>query len=367
MDTEQKTNTLYESEMKFLPAVGENIEGVVIANERNHLYIDLAPFGTGVIFGREYLIIKDLIKDIIPGTSITSKIIDVEGENGYIELSLKEAKEAEVWIEAAEAMKEKKSLLLVVKEANRGGLIVNWQGLIGFVPVSQLTEENYPKIAGGDKVRILTELEKLVGKKLVFNIINVDPAEKNLIFSEKKSEENSVSKRSKHSAKEKSNVDMLERYAIGDVLDAKIIGVVDFGIFVKLPAGDEGLVHISEISWSLIGDPKSIYKKGDEVTVKVIEINKNKVSLSIKSLSKNPWKTVEGKYKKDDSVKAVVIKISDHGALVSVEEGIYGLVHVSEFGSTEELREKMQLGDTQDFKINVFDVESEKMTLGILK
>lgn len=366
MDTETKTNALYEGEMKSLPAVGENIEGMVIANERNHLYVDLAPFGTGLIFGREYLIIKDLIKDIVPGTSITSKIIDAEGENGYIELSLKEAKEAEVWIEAAAAMKDKKPLSLAVKEANRGGLIVNWQGLIGFVPVSQLAEGHYPKVAGGDKGRILTELEKLVGEKLTLAVINVDPAEKNLIFSEKKVDGAIAPKRG-NDRKTKSDVNMLERYAIGDVLDAKIIGVVDFGIFVKLPAGDEGLVHISEISWSLIGDPKSLYKNGDEVTVKVIEINKDKVSLSIKSLSDNPWKTVEGKYKKDDAVKAVVIKISDHGALVSVEEGIYGLVHVSEFENIEQLREKLQLGDIHDFKINIFDVEAEKMTLTLDK
>jgi small subunit ribosomal protein S1 len=127
------------------------------------------------------------------------------------------------------------------------------------------------------------------------------------------------------------------------------------------------LVHISEISWSLIGDPKSLYKIGDEVTVKVIEINKDKVSLSIKSLSDNPWKTVQGKYKKEDSVKAVVIKISDHGALVSVEEGIYGLVHVSEFSDIDELRKNLQLGDTHNFKINIFDVDAEKMTLTLDK
>jgi predicted RNA-binding protein with RPS1 domain len=96
MTEDKKTNPLFEKELKTLPAVGENIEGTVIANERNHLYVDLAPFGTGVIFGREYLIIKDLIKDILPGVKITAKILDPEGENGYIELSLKEAKEAEV-------------------------------------------------------------------------------------------------------------------------------------------------------------------------------------------------------------------------------------------------------------------------------
>ena len=353
--------------MKSLPVVGENIEGVVIRNERNTLYVDLAPFGTGIIFGREYLIIKDLVKDIIPGTTVTAKIIETEGENGYIELSLKEAKEAEVWIEADKNMKDKKALSIAVKEANRGGLMVNWQGLTGFLPVSQLSEEHYPKVTGGDKGRILNELEKLVGEKLNLTIITVDPAEKTLIFSEK-TDNSSISIKKSSEKRVKNNTgDMMERYAIGDILEAKIIGVVDFGIFVRLPAGDEGLVHISEISWSLIGDPKSIYNIDDEVIVKVIEINKDKVSLSIKALVENPWKSVEGKYKKDDVVKAIVIKISDHGALVSVEEGIYGLVHVSEFKDIDDLKNNLKLGDNYEFSIKIFDVDSEKMTLVLKK
>ena len=264
-------------------------------------------------------------------------------------------------------MKDKKVLSIAVKEANRGGLMVNWQGLSGFLPVSQLSEEHYPNVSGGDKGRILNELEKLVGEKLNLVIITADPAEKTLILSEKGVDTDASSKKTSDRKTKKVSGDMMEKYSIGDILEAKIIGVVDFGIFVKLPAGDEGLVHISEISWSLIGDPKSIYNIGDEVTVKVIEINKDKVSLSIKALVENPWKNVTGKYVKGDTVKAVVIKISDHGALVSVEEGIYGLVHVSEFKDIDELRQSLGLGSNYNFKIKIFDVESEKMTLSLEK
>ncbi len=361
------TETIYEKNYKSMPKIGDNVEGVVIANERNRLYIDLAPFGTGIIFGREYLIIKDLIKDMVPGVRITAKVIDTEGEDGYIELSLKEAKEAEVWKEASEAMKEKKVIPLIVKEANRGGLMINWKGLIGFLPVSQLKEEHYPNVAGGDKNRILAELEKLVGKKLNLNIITVEPAEKKLIFSEKTvNSENSLSEDAGPELKNDKEESMVKKYSIGDVLEAEVIGVVDFGVFVKLPRGDEGLVHISELSWSLISDPKTLYKIGDKLTVKVIEINDNKVSLSVKALTENPWKKVGNKYKKDDEVKAVVIKISEHGALVSVEEGIYGLVHVSEFKDLDELKEKLKLGNSYNFKIKVFDVEAEKMTLTLI-
>ena len=171
--TEEKKELL--EAIPSLPQVGENVEGVVLRNERNTLYIDLAPFGTGIIFGREYLIIKDLVKDILPGTSVTAKVLATEGENGYIELSLKEAKEAEVWSEAEKNMKEKKVLSIAIKEANKGGLMVHWQGLVGFLPVSQLSEKNYPKVSGGDKTRILNELEKTCWWKTEFNYYHCWP------------------------------------------------------------------------------------------------------------------------------------------------------------------------------------------------
>lgn len=360
-DTNVKMETLTK-DLQELPQVGDNIEGTVIANERNTLYVDLSPLGTGIIFGKEYLVIKDLIKNLPIGGEVTAKIIDLEGENGYIELSLKEAKQAEVWVEAQKTLSDKKVLSLTISDANKGGLMINWQGLTGFLPASQLTTDNYPKVAGGDKSLVTSELMKLVGEKLDVQIITANPQENKLVFSEKAaSGESTSTKRS--SRKPKVDVNMLERYSIGQEVEVEVAGIVDFGIFVKLPEGDEGLIHISEISWSLINDLKNTFKVGDRVNAKIIEINKDKVSLSIKALTDNPWKVAAQKYKKDDSVKAVVIKISDHGALVSVEEGIYGLVHVSEFENIDELKAKLKLGDAYDFKINTIDADAEKMTL----
>ena len=159
---------------------------------------------------------------------------------------------------------------------------------------------------------------------------------------------------------------MIEKYSIGDVVSVEITGIADFGVFVKLPKGDDGLIHISELSWSLIGDLRTLYKEGDEVTAKIIELNKDKISLSIKALTENPWRTVENKYKKGDEVNAVVIKISEHGALVSVAEGIYGLIHISEFENYDDLNDKLKLGNTYKFKINVFDVDFVMVLLWII-
>ncbi len=343
------TDTIQE-----LPAKGDLIDGTVIAIDKNALYVDIPPFGTGIIYGREFMNVRDVIKKINIGDSISAKVIEPENKEGYIELSLKEARQALIWSEAEKAMTEKLVLELPVKEANKGGLLINWQGISGFLPASQLSSENYPRVADGDKDKILTELRKLVGKKLSVQIIGVEPKEGKLIFSEQSSTEE---------AKEK----VISKYHIGDELEGEVTGIVDFGIFIKLDGEVEGLVHISEISWSLVDDPRNLYKVGDKVKVKVIEIENGKISLSIKALTENPWKSAEKKYKKGDEVDAVIIKFNKHGALASVEEGVSGLVHVSEFENESELREKLQLGQSYKFKINVFEPKEQKMTLSLVK
>jgi small subunit ribosomal protein S1 len=118
-------------------------------------------------------------------------------------------------------------------------------------------------------------------------------------------------------------------------LNGEVTGIVDFGVFVKIEEGLEGLVHISEIDWSLVEDPKQLFKVGQKVKVKIIEIKDGKVSLSMKALKTNPWTESAKKYKKDDVVSGVIIKYNKHGALASIEEGIAGLVHISEFGSED--------------------------------
>ncbi|MFC1802057.1 S1 RNA-binding domain-containing protein [Patescibacteria group bacterium] len=334
------------------PELGELTEGSVIGIDKNSLFIDLSPFGTGIIYGREFVSVRDVIKNINTGDTISAKIVDIENEDGYIELSLKEARQALTWAEAEKNMKEKVILELPIKEANKGGLIVDWQGVSGFLPASQLNSEHYPRVDGGSKDRILEELKKLVGQKVKLMIIGVEPKEDKLIFSEKNIEQ-------------KNKASMVEKYNVGDELDGEVTGVVDFGIFVKLEDNLEGLVHISEISWSLVGDLNSMYKVGDTVKVKVIEVEESKVSLSIKALTENPWKEAGKKYKIGDKVDGVVIKFNKHGALVSIEEGIAGLVHISKFGTEEELKKNLELGRSYNFEINIFEPNDQKMTLSL--
>ncbi|MDD4989630.1 MAG: S1 RNA-binding domain-containing protein [Candidatus Pacebacteria bacterium] len=341
------------NETKNPPVAGDLVEGTVLALDKTGVYIDLPPYGTGIIFGREYLTARDIIKKINIGDSITAKVVDTENPLGYIELSLKEARTALIWTEAEEAIRNKTILELLVKEANKGGLILEWQGIQGFLPASQLKAEHYPRVSEGDKDKILEELRKLVGQRIAVAIIAATPKENKLIFSEKNHEEKDKGK-------------IIEKYKVGDEVDGVVTGIVDFGIFVKVEEGLEGLVHISEIDWALVEDPKQYFKINDNVRCKIIEIKDGKISLSVKALKPNPWIEASKKYKKDDVVKGVVIKFNKHGALASIEEGVAGLVHVSEFGSEAKLREKLELGKTYSFKINLFDPKEQKMALSFV-
>jgi small subunit ribosomal protein S1 len=329
------------------------VTGTVISKSKMAVYVDVPPFGTGLIFGREYLNARDLLKEVGIGDSITARVVVAEGERGYMELSLKEAKQALVWAEARRAIDESALFELPITSANKGGLMVSWQGLDGFVPASQLKPEHYPKVPDGNKERIMDELRKLVGEKLQLYLISADPKEGKLIFSEKV-------------IGNKTKQDIVSKYNLGDTVAGDVTGVVDFGVFVKLEEGLEGLVHISEIDWALVENPRDFFRPGDKIKAKIIEIKDDKISLSVKALKPNPWEKAEGKYKKGDPVRGVVIKHNKHGALVSIEEGVAGLVHVSEFaGNADLLRQKLELGKTYPFTINLFEPKTQKMTLSL--
>jgi small subunit ribosomal protein S1 len=341
------------------PSLGDSIEGVVVSIEKGKIFVDIPPFGTGIIYGREFMHAADILRKVKMRDAIVAKVVDVENEDGYMELSLTEAREALMWGEAEQAVQKNTIFDLVVKDANKGGLMVEWQGIQGFLPASQLTHDHYPRVEDGDKDKILSELRALIGQKVHVCIITADAQEGKLIFSEKVSEQKGT--------EENTTQEESKKFSVGDACDGEVTGIVDFGVFVKISEGVEGLVHISEIDWGLVENIKSLYKVGDEVRVKIIEMKDGKVSLSIKALREDPWKHAAQTYKKDSIVNAVVIKHNKHGALASIEEGVSGLVHVSEFADIQELRTTLQLGRSYPFKITLFEAEEHKMTLSYKK
>jgi small subunit ribosomal protein S1 len=260
-----------------------------------------------------------------------------------------EARQSLIWADAEELVRKKTVLDLPVKDANKGGLILEWQGIMGFLPASQLSGDHYPRVEDGDKDKILDELKKLTGEKLSVVMITAVPKEGKLIFSEKE-----------HNQKEKEEI--VSKYRLGNIVEGEITGIVDFGAFMKIEDGLEGLIHISEMDWGLVDDPRKLFKVGEHVKAQIIEIKDNKVSLSVKVLKENPWKGAEKKYKKGDVIRGIIIKFNKYGALASIEEGVAGLVHVSEFGSEEKLRATLELGKSYPFSITLFEPKDQRMT-----
>ncbi|MCR4343043.1 MAG: S1 RNA-binding domain-containing protein [Patescibacteria group bacterium] len=341
---------LLRKEPALRPRINELIEGKVIGKEQSSIFVDITPFGTGIIYGREFNNARDIIKILKPGDSISAKVVEIENEDGYIELSLKEAKQEKIWAEVEETQKSNIALNLTVTDANKGGLIMDWNGIPGFLPASQLKPDHYPRIEDGDKDKILQELKKLVGTKIAVTIIGSDQKEGRIILSEKKIESEELK-------------EIVEKYKVGDIIEGNITGVVDFGIFIKIEEGLEGLAHISELDWTLIENPGDLFKVGEKIKAKIIEIKDGKISLSVKALKPNPWEKAKDKYKKGDIIKGVIIKFNRHGALASIEEGVAGLVHISEFGTEEEMKKKLELGKSYAFQITLFDPKEQKLTL----
>ena len=332
------------------------VEGEVTAIDRTNVYIDLPPYGTGIIYGREFLVAKDILRKTKIGDTISAKVISIETPEGYIDLSLKEARKAYIWNEAEEALKTERVYEVIVKDANRGGLVIDWNGIRGFLPASQLTEENYPKVINKNKDVIMNELKKLIGKTLQVTINTLNREDDTIIFTEVQAD-----------GKTKSSIDKANalNYEVGDEKSAVVSGVVDFGVFVTIDNKVEGLVHKSEIDWGIVNDPHQLFNIGEQIKVKIIDINKedNKFSFSIRQLKKNPWETVDERYKLGDTVRGVVIKYNEHGAFASIEPGISGLIHVSNFENEEDLRLKIEIGKAYEFVINNLEPSKQKLML----
>ena len=350
---------LLAQEVFNIPKNGDVVEGKVIAIKPNIIYLDLGNFKTGTIMGGEIKKHPLEFKKIKLNDLITVKIVSIENEDGYVEVSLLKAGEEKVWKTFREKFENKEIIEANVLKANKGGLMVEINGVEAFMPVSQLSSTHYPRVEGGDKQKILSELNKLVGQKLNLKIIDLDSREKKLIVSEKATEEKKLKK-------------ALEKYKVGDMVEGVITGIVDFGAFIKFPVrrspdedGDdlEGLIHISEMDWQIIDNPADIFKVGDKVKAKIIEIEDDRVSLSTRALKENPWEKVEKKYQTGQIVKGTVTKFNPFGAFIKLDKHIQGLTHISEFGTEKKMEETLKIGKEYEFKILSIKPSEYRMAL----
>jgi small subunit ribosomal protein S1 len=339
---------LAQSELKQLES-GDVVEGTVTSVKKHELWIDLGARGVGVVMRREIGHGQTLEE----GQTVTVSVIDPEMDEGYALLSMKRAAKDRGWDELQRVFEAGEVIEISPYDANRGGLLVELEGIRGFLPVSQLAAGHYPRVSGADKDEILQKLNALVSQTLRVKILDVSRKDNKLIFSEKEAVKGDMQSR-------------LEGLKPGDEVEGVVTGVIDFGAFVNVD-GIEGLIHISEISWERVDDPRNYVKVGDTVKAKIISIDKDRLSLSLKQTSEDPWLQDVKKFSKGDVVEGKITRITPFGAFVQLSPSVEALVHVSEMGDDEGVDpEKIfQLNEKKQFKVLDIDTEHRKIALSL--
>lgn len=340
-----------------LPQVGDVVKGTILEIAPNSLYVDLGASGVGIVFGRELLDAADTFRTAKIADEIEATVIDAENDQGYIELSLRSASEERSWQDLEDKLQSNAIFPIQVLDANKGGLIVRVAGITGFLPVSQLSAEHYPRVEGGDKQKILERLKQYVGSTFTVRVITADRREAKLIVSEK-------------AAMTPEMAATLEDLKEGTIVEGTVSGVVDFGVFVKFVLNGqdlEGLVHISELAWQRVDDPRDFAKPGDHVKAMVISVDGTRISLSLKRLREDPWLKVSERYKAGDKVTGTVLKITPYGAFVKLDNDIHGLAHVSELVEKEGVRPEdvVKVGEEQTFTIISIDPDEHRLGLSL--
>jgi small subunit ribosomal protein S1 len=351
---------IIKSELSGKGRLQENdvLEVEVIKKAAREVYFDLGKFGTGVVYGSEFQNAKEIIKKLAPGEKIPARVERLDGFMGYVELSLSEAGKQKLWKEVKDLEERGEIVKVKINGANQGGLTADLMGLKAFLPVSQLSTEHMPASLEIDRQKAGEELKNFVGQEFSVKIITVNPRNNKLIVSER--ETISPSQDIK---------ELLSKYSVGQTVDGIVSGVADFGVFVRFTDNPEieGLVHISEIEHRIIDNPKEIVKLNEPVKVKILDIREGRVFLSLKALKEDPWEKIEEKYKAEQEVSGKVYKFTGFGAIVDLEDGIQGMVHVSEFGGTEEMKAALKLGDNYSFVISSLKPEEKRLILKLKK
>jgi len=330
---------------------GEVIVGKILSIRKHEVLIDLGAQGIGLVPRREV----GFSRALNIGDEVTASIVDAELDSGYALLSLRKAAKDRGWDEVAARMDSGEIIEVSPYDANRGGLLVEFDGVRGFLPVSQLSAEHYPRVGSSDKDEILQRLNVLVGQTLKVRILDCDRKANKLIFSEKEAIKDGLAAR-------------FQKLTVGDTVKGVVTGVVDFGVFVNVE-GIEGLVHISEISWERVNNPSDYVKVGEAIEAKIIAIDKDRLSLSMKQLTEDPWMSEVDQFKPGDKVEGTVTRITPFGAFVQISPAVEALVHVSELGEGDDAdpEKVFTLNERKEFVVLDVEKDSRKISLSLTK
>jgi ribosomal protein S1 len=335
-----------------IPQVGDVIKGIVVAASKSEVRIDVNGVMVGVVRGPELYLEDDEYGKLTQGDETEAMVVETENENGELELSFKRVGQEKAWNILEEAYQDKEPVFIKIVDANKGGLMARFRQIKGFLPVSQLAPEHYPRVSGGDKSKILDKLKKFVGQKMEVNVITLEEGDDKIIFSEKEL----WNKRKK---------DVISQYKEGMVVEGTVTAITNFGVFVSFGENMEGLIHISELAWQRIDSPHDLVKVGDTIKAEVVNLEGSKIFLSAKKLMKDPWHEATQKYKEGTVVEGEILKVNPFGLFVKLDEEIHGLAHISELGlkPKEKVSEVFNAGDKKEFEI--INISPEEHRLGL--
>ena len=334
------------------PKAGDLVHGTVVHISKGGIVLDINGRLTGLVRGKELDDESGEYSKLSLGEEAEATVVDIENEQGMLELSFRQAGHRKAWDYLQELLESGVVVEAKITDANKGGLMVKVGNVEGFLPVSQLTVEHYPRVEGGDKNKILDRLKAYTGQMFNVKVITVKEREEKMIVSEK-------------AAWEKEQNEMLSQYAVGSEIVGRATGVVDFGVFVEFGEGLEGLVHISELAWQRIDNPSDVMKVGDEVRAKIIAIDDGRVSLSIKKLMDDPWKQAQEKYAVGQIVTGTVLKLNPYGAFVELDRDIHGLAHVSELQKSGIMDPAKELTQGEKYTFKIISLEPAAHRLGL--
>jgi small subunit ribosomal protein S1 len=357
----QTMESLLESESMSveLPQVGEIRKGVIASIGANQILISVGAKSEGVVAGRE---LEQLTAEeraaLQVGQEVNVYVLNPEDQNGNVVLSFKRAQEEMSWENVEKMIADETVIDTKIIGFNKGGLIAAVGNLRGFVPSSQISAMRRSQASGETPEQ---RWQKMVGQPISVRIIEVDRERRRLILSER-----SVNTESRSSMKDR----VISELEEGKVYNGKVTSLADFGAFVNINGAD-GLVHLSELSWERLNHPKEILEVGQEVQVKVINVDREKkrIGLSMRALQDDPWKSRVEKYSVGQLVEGTITRLTKFGAFARLEGDIEGLIHISELSENrvEHPKEVLKEGETKTLRVIRIDGEQHRVGLSLRK
>ena len=345
---------LLDKENIKIPQAGDIIKGTVLSASKAEIRLDIDGIASGVVRGRELYFEAEEYANLKPGDVVEATVVEEENENGELELSFRSAGQQKAWSALVDALENRKIIKVRINDANKGGLIASYAQIQGFLPVSQLAPENYPRVNGGDKSKILDKLKSFVGADFEVKVMALEEKEEKLIVSEKE-------------AWQEKQKDIISKYKVGSIVAGTITALTDFGVFLSFGENLEGLIHISELAWQRIDDPSDLFKVGDKIKAEIISIEGSKIFLSAKKLLTDPWQEVDRKYQVGQKVSGTILKINPFGLFVELDKDIHGLAHISQLGlpAGRKINEVYKIGERQDFTVVSLEPKDHRLGLAV--